>query len=293
MKYRDKDHTAGARQKRLRDRRRAERNAVTERNEAVTSRIADADADADADARLNHSTVLPAHGGLVPVPTPQDPKEQGTTIEDSWIEEIREAWRAEVGHYPVITPKERAALEGMRESGDAMEKMAAFFASGGKKLKDFISGAQPRQFPKRGGKPGPYSHYGHNNAPEPRHPSRSLTAPPQAEQWNLAVPSLQWQVWDEQLANLLSRCLSDPEFVANWGRLLVKAEAIGQKSKSHPRGKYFCFTYCLTNWAKVLNNGCDWLLVEDKQPDSVAAGSHAATLANIEEVKRGILGGGE
>jgi hypothetical protein len=52
MKYRDKDHTAAARQRRLRDRK---RNAVTpspSRDIGATSRIADADADADADKTI-------------------------------------------------------------------------------------------------------------------------------------------------------------------------------------------------------------------------------------------------
>lgn len=48
MKYRDRDHTAAERQKRLRDRKKQDTsNAVTSQRHGVTSRIADADADAE------------------------------------------------------------------------------------------------------------------------------------------------------------------------------------------------------------------------------------------------------
>lgn len=57
MKYRDRDHTAATRQKRLRERRKQttshSSNGVTSRDVPVTSRIADADADAEKDKQEN------------------------------------------------------------------------------------------------------------------------------------------------------------------------------------------------------------------------------------------------
>jgi hypothetical protein len=61
FRYRDRDHTAADRQKRMRERK---RHAVTSRNKPVTSRIADADADADAEKNKDTAAPLVLHENL-------------------------------------------------------------------------------------------------------------------------------------------------------------------------------------------------------------------------------------
>ena len=84
MRYRERDHTAAERQKRLRDRRKAASNGVesqghaaTSRNVALPSQIADADADAEADADVKSILRSPKNGSRRKAPL--SPKKSSRT----------------------------------------------------------------------------------------------------------------------------------------------------------------------------------------------------------------------
>jgi hypothetical protein len=110
MKYRDKDHTAAERQKRLRERRKAGaitplRHGVTP-NRYVTSRIADADADADKNQNQDHGALNKARPRRA-TRIPDDfcvtdehrefSRKHGLPRPDDHIEAFHDYWRAEAG----------------------------------------------------------------------------------------------------------------------------------------------------------------------------------------------------